>query len=59
MPEPATAVPIASGRFVYNSFRIVTPSRESEVFKNFSSFSLMTGGGIALQARRSSRPYRH
>ena len=27
-----TAVPIASGRFVYSSFRIVVPSRASEVF---------------------------
>ena len=32
MPDPATAVPIASGRFVYSSFRIVVPSRASEVF---------------------------
>src|SRR5215475_12011045 len=32
MPEPATAVPIASGKLVYNSFRIVVPRRGSEVF---------------------------
>src|SRR5215510_3071244 len=32
IPEPATAVPIASGKLVYNSFRIVVPRRASEVF---------------------------